>query len=260
MGRSLSKREAFTPLLLITSQRSNSVSGVFPWFYCYWCFWLLCLYNLSELKKVAMFTFYICQQPYTSHKLSSVFHFADCLPLPTIYLWAPLLLSPSPISTSFISVLFLTGLLSPLTALLTWSFHTCLVDDFPDPHLHPTCFFLRSSFISILKAKCRWICGWSTKLPHPKLNWIIPISSPCHCSSLFLVSYISQSDVICFMLMPCFLHASLQLAQTSRAVSCTLQISMNLHLHNHNQTRVIHVGLWLPQVNIPDNIFSASSP
>ena len=38
-----------------------------------------------------MFEFYISQPPYTSQKLSSVFHLADCLLLPIIYLWALLL-------------------------------------------------------------------------------------------------------------------------------------------------------------------------
>lgn len=57
---------------------------------------------ISLVKKVTLYlNFIFLQPPYTSQKLSSVFHLADCLPLPIIYLGALLLIQYLCLLSSF---------------------------------------------------------------------------------------------------------------------------------------------------------------
>ena len=104
---------------------------------------------ISLVKKVTLFEFYI--SPATIYfpetllcvSLSWLSSSPHHLPGGT---------SPDSMSVSpfFIQILSLSGLLSPLTAWLTWRLHICLVDGFPEALLHPTsCFFCPNFYLCL---------------------------------------------------------------------------------------------------------------
>lgn len=122
---------------------------LFYWCYCYWHFQSLRFYNLFSKEGNSIFEFYI--SPATIYfpetllcvSLSWLSSSPHHLPGGT---------SPDSISVSpfFIQILSLSGLLSPLTAWLTWWLHICLVDGFPEALLHPTsCFFCPNFYLCL---------------------------------------------------------------------------------------------------------------
>lgn len=142
------------------------VSVILYWCYCYWHFQSLRFYNLFSKEGNSIFEFYI--SPATIYFPETLL----CVSLswlsssPIIYLGALLLIQYLCLLSSF--KFFLSGLLSPLTAWLTWWLHICLRDGFPEALLHPTsCFFCPNFISACFEGQLQWACGWSKLFKYP---------------------------------------------------------------------------------------------